>query len=195
MKKTIFFVLILVGWSTSLSARIYHSPFGFSIEIPNHWFVLSKQVLKDNPDLIGFAGSKNIDKVVLNQAKNMVLSGEFEFYANLNSPDVSINVCTQTGRLPQTVSESKAACRRLLISFIYYFDKNVKLYACELRKVAGLKAFCVETDGVVDGTRSVRYSLQMSSNEMIVFTATCENQNLKIMKREFEEIVSSIKIE
>jgi hypothetical protein len=58
-----------------------------------------------------------------------------------------------------------------------------------------LNAFYVEFDGVADGTRSVTYEIQKSQNVIISLTATCKNRTLPIIKKEFEEILASIKME
>ena len=201
MKKIIFSILILVSWSASLSAETYHSSFGFTINIPSHWLILSKQEVKDNPDLFDFEKEsfKNTDKAMLNQIKNMVLSGKVEVYYNQNTSDIyimdNINVLKQIGQLPHTISESKEACRSLPGEFSRAFGKHINFYDCGLRTVSGLNAFYSEFDGIVDGTRSIQYQIQKSPSVIIILTATCKNQNLKVIKKEYEDIVSSFKIE
>lgn len=201
MKKMIFSILILVSWSASLSAETYHSSFGFTINIPTHWLIMSKQEVKDNPDLFDFENElfKNADKAMLNQVKKMVLSGKAEIYIDQNTSNIyfsnNINVYKQIGRLPQTVSESKETCRILPSELSRIFGKHVKVYICGLRKVSGLNAFYAEFDGAIDGTRSIQYQIQKSPSVIIILTATCKNQSLRIIKKEYEDIVSSIKIE
>jgi len=199
MKKIIFTILILVCWSASLSAETYHSSFGFTINIPGHWLIVSKQEVKDNPDLFNFENDvfKNTDKAMLNQIKNMILSGKVEIYYNQNTTDTyfrdNINVFILIGRLPQTVSESKKTCKSLPGELSRAYGKHIKVYKCELKKVSGLNAFYSEFDGVVDGTKSIQYQIQKSQSVVITLTATCKNQSLRIIKKEFEDIVSSLK--
>ena len=201
MKKMIFSILILVSWSASLSAETYHSSFGFTINIPTHWLIMSKQEVKDNPDLFDFENEffKNTDKAMLNQIKNMVLSGKVEVYYNQNTTNIyfrdNINVYKQIGRLPQTVSESKEACKNLPSELSRAYGKHTKVYNCGLRKVSGLNAFYSEFDGVVDKTKNIQFQIQKSPSVIITITATCKNQSLKIIKKEFEDIVSSIKLD
>ena len=201
MKKMILIILILVSWSATLSAETYHSSFGFTINIPSHWLIVSKQELKDNPDLFNFENEvfKNTDKAMLNQIKNMILSGKVEIYYNQNTINPyfrdNINVFILAGRLPQTVSASKAACRSLPAEFSRAYGKHIKVYNCGSRKVSGLNAFYSEFDGVVDRTKSIQYQIQKSPSVIITITATCKNQSLKIIKKEFKDIVSSIKLD
>jgi len=200
MKKMIFTILILVSWSPSLSAETYHSSFGFTMNIPTHWLIVSKQEVKDNPDLFNFENEifKNTDKALLNQIKNMILSGKIEIYYNQNSTNTyfrdNINAFIRIGRLPQTVSASKEACRNFPDELSRAYGKHIKVYNCGLKKVSGLNAFYSEFDGVVDGTKSIQYQIQKSPSVVITLTATCKNQSLSIIKKEFEDIVSSIKI-
>ena len=200
MRKMIFTILILVSWSASLSAETYHSSFGFTINIPSHWLIVSKQEVKDNPDLFNFENEvfKNTDKTMLNQIKNMILSGKIEIYYNQNSTNTyfrdNINVFILIGQLPKTVSASKEACRSLPGELSRAYGKHIKVYNCGSKKVSGLKAFYSEFDGVVDRTKSIQYQIQKSPSVVITLTATCKDQSLGIIKKEFEDIVSSIKI-
>ncbi|MCK5553757.1 MAG: hypothetical protein KAJ09_11470 [Deltaproteobacteria bacterium] len=51
MKKVILSFVILVFWISPSSAETYDSPFGFTIDIAPHWLIISKQEVKENPDL------------------------------------------------------------------------------------------------------------------------------------------------
>ena len=84
MKKIIVALTILIIWASSVSAEIYNSPFGFSIDIPSHWLIMSKQEIMDNPDLFNFETEefKNTNKDLLNNIKNTVSSGQVELYLN-----------------------------------------------------------------------------------------------------------------
>ncbi len=189
MKKLIFVILILVSWSASLSAEIYHSSFGFTANIPSHWLIVSKQEVKDNPDLFIFENEvfKNTDKAMLNQIKTMILSGKVEIYYNQNTTDAyfrdNINVFILIGRLPQTVFESKKTCKSLPGELSRAYGKHIKVYKCGSKKVSGLNAFYSEFDGVVDGTKSIQYQIQKSQSVVITLTATCKDQSIRIIKR------------
>ena len=200
MKKIIFSVLIVVIWPASLSAETFQSSFGFTINIPPHWLVLSKQEVKDNPDLFNFENEvfRNTDKAMLNQIKSMILSGKVEIYYNQKTANPyfrdNINVFILVGRLPQTVSESKQKCRNIPGELSRAYGKHIKVHNCGLRKVSGLNTFYSEFDGVVDGTRSIQYQIQKSPSVLITITATSKNKSLSIIKKEFGKMISSIKI-
>ena len=111
MKKIIFSLLILIMWALPLSAEMYNSPFGFSIDIPSHWLIMSSKEIKDNPDLFDFKKEQfnNFDKESLNLVKNKVASGQTEVYYNKKTSNLrfsdNINVMKSIERLPQTASE------------------------------------------------------------------------------------------
>jgi hypothetical protein len=201
MKKLTLILLILISWSSSALAETYSSPFGFSINIPSHWLILSAQELKNNPDLFDFNNPifKNTDRSMLEQMKNMITSGKIEMYFNQKTSDSSfndnINVFKQIGAIPQTVSESKQICNSLPGYLSKTFGKSLKVYGCGLTKISDVNASYTEFDGVADGTRTISYQIQRSQNITITITATCKNKSLGIFRKEFKDILDSIKFQ
>jgi hypothetical protein len=198
MKKQVLVFLILVLWISPSSAETYESPFGFTVDIPSHWLIVSKQEVKENPDLFNFEGEpfKNANQAMLEQVKGAVSSGKVELYFNRDTSTPrftdNINVTKTFGRLPQTVSEKDKACEQLPRILSEGFGKPITLYECGFRKVAGLNAFYADYDGIVKGTRNIQYQIQKSPNVIIVITATCKNQTMQTMREEFEDIMSSL---
>jgi hypothetical protein len=200
MKTFILIFLILVVWSTGALAEQYSSPFGFSMNIPSHWLIVSAEEIRKNPDLFNFNKEifKNVNPSMLEQIKEMIVSGRVEMFFNQKTGDGSfndnINVFKRTGQLPQNASESKKACDGLPGQLASAYGKPTKVYSCGTKKVSGLNAVSTEFDGVVEGTRSMTYEIQKSPSIIIVLTATCKNKTLSIIKKEFEDMVTSIKM-
>ena len=198
MKKIICAFIILVAWTSPLLAENYHSPFGFSIDIPSHWLILTKQELQDNPDLLSFEGDafKDTNRDLLNQIKNMIAAGQTEIYINKKTSTVSfndtINVIKAIDRLPQTVSELNQYCPMVKKEFSKYYGKPTNVYGCELRTVAGFNSLYLVFDGVIDETKSIQYQIQKSPSVIIIITATFKNETFEIIKKEFEAIISSL---
>jgi hypothetical protein len=144
MKKIVFALIILVVWVSPLLAETYNSPFGFSIDISPHWLIMSKQEIKDNPDLFNFEREefKDFNKDLLSQIKNMVASGQIEVYFNKKTSNAffsdNINVIKTIERLPQTASELNQLCTMIPKELSEYYGKPTKVYECEFKKVAGL---------------------------------------------------------
>lgn len=200
MKKFVLIFSILIIWSTQAFGEQYTSPFGFSMNIPSHWLIVSAEEIKKNPDLFNFNKEvfKNVNPSMLEQIKEMAVSGKVELFFNQKTADSSfndnINVFKRTGKLPQSASEANKACEGLPGQLASAYGKPTKVFSCGPKKVSGLNAFSVEFDGVVDGTRSMSYEIQQSANNIIVLTATCKNKTLTIVKKEFEDMVTSIKM-
>lgn len=200
LKQGLVVLFILAICTASAIAEAYDSSFGFSINIPSHWLIVSSQELKQNPDLLNFNGKlfANMDKALLEKLKTMILGGQVEYYYNRNTADSrfadNINVYKRQGELSKTVSESKEVCKVLRDSAKDASGKPARVYDCALTTIGGLNAFYMESDGLFEGRRSISYRIQQSPGVVIVFTATCKNQSLETIRKEFKDILSSIKI-
>ena len=200
MKKIVVALIIFVIWISPASADTYYSTLGFSIDIPSHWLIMSRQEVKDNPDLFNFEAKvfKKANKAMLEQVKKQVLSGDVEIYFNQNTSDSfladNINVYKTVGRLPGNVAEMDKICKQLPNLLSKAYGRPVTVYECGFREVGGTNAYYVDFDGVVDGTRSIQYQVPKSSSVTIVLTATCKKQSLEIIRREFEDMMSSFEL-
>jgi len=193
-------IITLLIFVSLASGETYQSSFGFSINIPPHWLVMSGEEIKKNPDLFDFdkGAFKNVDKNFFQQIKNQVAQGKAEIYYNQNTSDNyfwdSINVTKAIERMPQNNSEMKKICNNLPSEFAKIFGKPVKFYSCELRKISGLNAFYIEYDGIAENTRGIAYTFQFTQNVTITFTLTCKNKIVNVMRKEFDDIIASVKI-
>jgi len=145
-------ILTLLIFVSLASGETHHSSFGFSIDIPSHWLIMSGEEIKKNPDLFNFdtGAFKNADKNFLQQIKNQVAQGKAELYFNKKTSDSyfldNINVSKGFGRIPQNNSEMKKECDNLPSEFAKLFGKPIKFYSCELKKISGLNVFFIEYD-------------------------------------------------
>ena len=193
-------LLIFVSFVSLASGETYQSFFGFSINIPPHWLIMSGEEIKKNPDLFDFdqGAFKNADKNFLQQIKNHVVQGKAELYFNKKTSDNyfldNINVYKEIRRIPQNNSEMKKECDNLPSEFAKIFGKPVKIYSCELRKISGLNAIYIEYDGLMENTRGIAYTIQFTQNVVIAFTLTCKNKIVNLIREEFDNIIASVKI-
>src|SRR5512139_2960914 len=97
---------VLVGlsmallWGLTSFAAVYQSDFGFRIDLPSGWTIVSKKGVKEKPDFI--AGV--FDAVDKNQTltdmpedfyatlKEKISGGEVEYYYKTDTPSFSISV-------------------------------------------------------------------------------------------------------
>lgn len=198
MKKIILSLIILIMWALPLSAETYNSQFGFSIDIPSHWLILSKQEVQDNPDLFNFEGEdfKNVNKNLLSKVQSMVVAGQIELFLNQKTSDLVFNdnivVMKMIERLPQTASELNQYCTQLADMLAEQLGKRVTVYECNFKKIAGGNALYFVADGVVEGTKSIQAQIPKSPNVNIVITATGKNETYEIISKEFDEITASL---
>ena len=175
-------IITLLIFVSLASGETYQSPFGFSINIPPHWLVMSGEEIKKNPDLSDFdkKAFKNVDENFLQQIKTQVAQGKLEIYFNKNTSDNyfmdNINVNKGIGQIPQNNSEMKNECENLPSQFAEMFGKPIKFYSCEFRKISGLNAVYLEYDGIVENTRGIAYVIQFTENVTTTFTLTCKNK-------------------
>jgi len=180
----------------------YNSQFGFIIKLPSHWLILSKQEIKENPDLFDsmfeLKTFKDMSKPLQENIKNSIRSGSVEIFFNQNTSDIyfrdNINITKSIGSLPKTALEMNERCENVSIAMNKNFGKTIKVYKCELRKVAALNSVYMETGGIINGTRMMQYQIQKSPSVIITVTASFKNQILETFRKEFENIMASFKL-
>ena len=193
-------VFIIFLAITPAYGKEYQSSFGFTVDIPTHWLVLTRQELKDNPDFFDFDKKEfgSIDKNLLKTITSTIKSGRIEFFFNQKTSDSSfsdnINVAKQIGKIPENETQLREMCDSLPEQLSSYFGRKIECYQCKLKDINGLKSLFLEFEGVIEGTRSIQYQIQKSPSVQIIFTATCKNSVLDTIREEFERIILSIKM-
>jgi hypothetical protein len=116
MKKIVFALIILFTIINIAAAKEYESSYGFSINVPEHWLVLTAKELKENPDLFNFENVDfgKVDKNLIKQVAARVQSGSTEIFFNQKTADLTftdnINIIKQIGKFPTKNSEVKKYC-------------------------------------------------------------------------------------
>ena len=202
MRRYILALVIFLVSITTGYGKEYQSSFGFSVDIPEHWLVLTTQELKDNPDLFDLdkLDEKKFGKVnrdLLKSVIGRIQSGAVEIYFNQETSDIhfsdNINVVKIIGKIPENDNQLREVCDSLPEQLSSVFGRRIKAYQCKLKSVNNLDSLFLEFDGMVKGTRSIQYQIQKSSNVQIIVTVTCRNATLERVKKEFEDIVQSIR--
>ena len=199
MRRYILVILIIFLFITPGYGKEYQSSFGFTVDIPEHWLVLTRQELKDNPDLFDLDKMEfgKVDKNLLKNVISKIQSGGVEIYFNQETPNIhfndNINVVKTIGKIPQNDNQLRKVCELLPEQLSSAFGRKIKVYQCKLKNVNRLDCLFLEFDGMVEGTRSIQYQIRKSISVQIIITATCKNTTLKTVRNEFENIVHSIK--
>ncbi len=201
MRRCTLVVLLMFIGITPVYGKEYQSSFGFTVDIPTHWLVLTSKELKENPDLFDFSEKKfaNIDKNLLKDIENRVKSGQVEYYFNQRTSNSrfadNINAMKQIGRIPENSTQLREICNSASKELSSYFGREIEVYQCKLVDINNLKSLFLEFDGVVEGTRNLQYQIQKSPSVQILMTATCKNGVLDTIRKEFDAIVLSIKMQ
>ncbi|MHC4424106.1 MAG: hypothetical protein ACYSWR_05495 [Planctomycetota bacterium] len=198
--RKILAILLLAALSTQpVLAEEYESSFGFSWKLPSHWLVLTRQEIRDNPDLFDF---QNLDfekanKDFINSVIQKVKSGSVEISFNQNTRNLqfadNINVIKQFGKIPKN-NAAVPTLNQISAEFSKLIGRKIQVYTCELRKVNDMNTMYMNYDGMAPGTRTVQYIIQKSNSVQVIVTLTCKNSVLKKLNEEFEAIVSSIRM-
>lgn len=200
MRRYAFVVLLILIAIAPAYGKEYKSSFGFTVEIPEHWLVLTREELKENPDLFDFDKKRfgNIDKNLLKSIDSKIKSGQIEVYFNQKTSDSSfadnINVIREIGKIPENDAQLREVCNVISKQLSSYFGREITVYQCKLVSINNLKSLFFEFDGAVEGTRSIQYHIQKSPSIKIIITATCKNRVLDTIQKEFNRIVLSIKM-
>ncbi len=185
--------------SKASSWKTYNSSLGFIIALPSEYLVMSKEELKQNPEILQDMQAaverklpKTTNETFREQAQAKLEPGTVEIY---RKPDnrVSISVRKEIGRLPQSEDELIKYCKEVVQAF-----KNAGITAnvqkCELRNLGELPALFLVTEMPAYKAATVQYAVQKSSAIHLLFTAVTRTQTLETTENEFDQIMKSLKL-
>ena len=141
MKRIALFTVSVLIFAYPVTAEEYKSPFGFTVDLPSHWLVLSKQELKDNPDLLKFSSERfpDANKELLGKIRDIVKSGRVEYYINQKVMDAdfadNISIYKHDGRIPTNDKELGELRQVFPAQALQAYGRKISLYACELSTV------------------------------------------------------------
>ena len=192
-------ILFLVA-SHFAYAKQYTSAYGFTIDVPAHWLVLTPAELKANPDLFNFdkVDFGKLDKNLLKQVLAKIESGNIEIYFNQKTADTSfadnINILKQIGKVPVEPADVKIQCAELGGQLSQYFGHKVNVYQCKVITFNKQAFFMSEFDGAMAGTRSIQYQFNVSPSVAIIMTATSKDKTTDVIRTEFDAMIKSVKL-
>ncbi len=194
MKKFIFILLLLFFWPVAASPKIYNSPFGFSVNLSSHWLIVSREELKNRQDIIKRFSNIVKDKRYRAAALKPILRGEIECYYNLKTSheyfyDI-IAVEKKHKDLPGLLKE----CDGLSAALSKAFGRPIEVFECGYKKMGNLSGFFVDFEGFNQGCRSFTFYFLNLRNEVIMIGGTCKNETLDVFRKEYEDIITSLKV-
>lgn len=189
-----FALLVAAG----AQADAHQSAFGFSVDVPSGWLVLSQQQIAENTGAFNPSDPRFIgmDSGVMSQLMDKIKNGQIEvyFHKGVGAPGFvnNVNVLRQNAKIPDG-SELKDTCDQLPGAFSQYFGHPTTIYQCALASVGGKHALLLEFDGALGGTRSIQYQIQSAEGETVVMTGTFTNGTVEQERTAFNHIAMSVK--
>ena len=184
----------------TITWKTHNSSFGFSIDLPSYYLVLSREEVIKNPDL--FEGVftilerdhlKNATKGYKEQLKTLLNSGNVEYYFNQHHTGINVTVTKAIGEIPKTYSALLTYCGATVADYEKSTGIRTKLHECELRDVAGLNAVYVVTEDQ-GFDMYAQYFVQTSPSIHLCFTTFAKKRIFETPKNELDEIMKSLKL-
>jgi hypothetical protein len=183
-------------------ADTYHSDMGYTITVPAGWTILSKENVRNKPeaidDAIKGAGKdqsfSGMPEEVFSKVKELLVGGKVDYYYSPD-PKFSISVYKGTGEIPGSEFNQSVMCSNMAGDLSKQAERNVKVYDCQNKLVDGHRAFYMVADDYWKDHKNIQYMFQKNNNEVLLFTASSQTRNFDDMKKEFENVMASLKID
>ena len=187
-------------WPSKASSwKTHSSSLGFTIALPPEYLVISKEELKQNPEILDdmyAAAQKTVLKTAKEPFKERVKvkmeAGNIEIYRKSDGR-VSITVQKQIGEWPETQDKLKKLCEEVELEFTNT-GLNANLQSCEFRIIGHLAALYLVAGIPAQKTSMLQYVVQASPAIQLSFTAGTKTQSLETTENEFYQIMKSLKL-
>ncbi len=190
-------------WGMTAVAAVYESDFGFRIDLPSGWTVVSKKGVKEKPEFVAAvfeAADKNRTLADLPQdlyarLKEKIAGGDVEYYYKTDSPNFSISVFQEPGTIPQSRNDVQETCQALPVELSKLSTNPVKVYECRLSTLGNAPALYMVADAYEQGEKYVEYLIQKAPNQVLLVTATStKRQDFTKLKAEFDAVMKSFQV-
>jgi hypothetical protein len=199
VKHVVGFFAVFLILAAAAPAKVYKSSFGFTLDVPDNWLVVTKQTIRDDPALAKPQESKegSMDSNAFKDIVAKVNEGSIEFFYDRATSDATfsdnINARVGPGKIPTTPEALEVHCAAYAKALEKAVGRRLAVANCENRTVGTLKSFYVEYEGRLAGTVTMQYQLVRPDGKLVFVTATCKRASLDKFRPDFEAIVRSIK--
>lgn len=200
LRSTLLLAILLMAPSV-VGATELRSEFGFTAQVPDGWFILSRDELKQNGDLLEELFSSpelaGVDPSMVRRVEQVIRSGQAEllFRESLDDGFASnVNIIEQTGRLPEE-EEIERFCLAIGEQLQKAAGRPIEVFACRIADGLPFHAVYLDFEGMVAATRSVQYLIRKSKGVHIIATATASDDSIGAVRAELDSIVASLRFE
>lgn len=177
----------------------HRSSFGFSIELPRHWQVITPGQVRDDPDIVERIANNvpsATDRMVA-EIRRKIRSGELEYYVDPDAQGFAsnINATMSDGAAPSNDAQAEKMCQRIEQAFEQRFDPARELQVCRRATIDGRNALYYES-GIADApVVSLQYTFPSAQGDMITLTGSFAKERIETKRAFYQEAVDSIRIE
>jgi len=192
---------VLLATSPLALAKDFSSPFGYHIKLPDHWRVFSRDdVMQNSGQLSRDARSelKGWNPQVVSAVERQISTGNVEVFFNMKTSNTrfadNINVMRSRGRVPSSSQEGEQACTEAGRSLPQVLGRPIDLHDCGYRTINGFDALYMNITVRGAPYRTVQYMLNVGKTQPLLFTLTVKHDDYYGLKREFDTIIQSLRV-
>jgi len=192
---TLLFILFL---SFNSFAATFKSDIGFSINLSDDWYALSKKQASKayEKETLKSLELLNINDKKLKAILKRVKAGniEFIFDKKFSTNDFKNNISIQTGAgtTARTKEQGKIACKSLTADLKKLYKKNISVSQCGMKTIDTIMYMSYEYKGAVADISTVQNEFQLTPNLTIITVGGALPIALKHVKNTQNRIAAAI---
>jgi len=171
----------------------YKSEFGFELDIPKDWSVLSWKQL-EKLELEKLTQQAEIDPTEKREAIHFferVRKGQYEVYYQTEEGH-TISVHQQAGRAAQTKAEAVEACTIVSKQLLAAYQKGAKVIYCRLQNSGGVDHIALEYTITGTGKSVIQCEFQKTPQLKLTVMAEVNGTNRDLIRQMHERISEAI---
>lgn len=200
MLKKFAFIIFGLCLSFMVGAEEYRSAFGYSINLPSSWIVLSPQTVKKayKSENLSSLGLESVDRETALEILEKVKSGQVEFYFDkaFSTPAFKNNISVQIadGEIIHNTKELKVTCDAVPEELSRIFKTKIALKQCALKSFGSTKYSVVEYSGSLPGLTTIQNEFALDKNKKLVVVGGSNDAGLAHLRVAQSALVKSIAI-
>jgi hypothetical protein len=177
------------------------SSFGFDIDVPQTWLVLTADVIREGNISIESLKNSRVDKSSLKKVFPAILGGQSEMFfipyagGETGATNDNVNIISSIGFIPEK-EVLNGLCEATEEQLTLVFVKPTKLESCEYRKFGKVISIYIEFDGLLKGTKNAQYhayDINNNTNDLyIVFSITALKSNFIKINRALQDSLKTV---
>jgi hypothetical protein len=182
-------------------AATFHSDLGYSLKLPDDWSILSREQIKDKPEVVdaAFAAAQkdqdlaDMPKTLLSKVKKLVSAGEIDYFFS-PEPRFTVSAHQGAGQLPTSPGQVVEMCRLIEQKLSEEAGRDTKVHDCRATTLAGRPGIYLIADNYWRGQKYIQVQLQKGKNQILVFTGSARDKAFDRMSQEFDQVMSTVKL-